>query len=47
MTIERGDNLGPALPDPQPEPEETPLADPFEPSDPFGLGIGATLRGDL
>ena len=29
MTIERGDNLGPALPDPEPEPEQS------EPSDPL------------
>ncbi len=47
MTIERGDNLGPVLPDPEPEPqlelerEETP------PADPFDLGIGATFLGDL
>ncbi len=46
MTIERGDNLGPVLPDPEPEQSEP--SDPLplkqsEPSDPFDLGIGATI----
>lgn len=49
MTIERGDNLGPVLPGPDPEPEPEPELEREEtpPADPFDLGIGATLRGDL
>lgn len=44
MTIERGDNLGPVLPDPEPEPE--PEREETPPADPFDLGIGATLGSD-
>ena len=49
MTIERGDNLGPVLPgqDPEPEPEPELEREETPPADPFDLGIGATLRGDL
>lgn len=45
MTIERGDNLGPVLPDPDPEPEQQLELEREEtpPADPFDLGIGATL----
>lgn len=47
MTIERGDNLGPVLPDPEPEPEPELEREETPPADPFDLGIGATLRDEL
>ena len=46
MTIERGDNLGPVLPDPDPEPKPEPQRQEAPAADPFDLGIGATLGSD-
>lgn len=45
MTIERGDTLGPVLPDPDPEPEQEVEREEAPAADPFDLGIAATVSG--
>ena len=55
MTIERGDTLGPVLPDPDPEPQPKKMsiieklaqdiAGEEPAADPFDLGIAATVSG--